>query len=161
MEVLLRRLSEILSQEIAHYGKLLGILSTERRALTGNSPEGINEILKLQNTLILELKALEEARLTIMGKLVEQFQTSAQRLTLTQLASRVGEPFASEYWDLSQRLEALLRKLEKVNQDNAYLIDRSIDNLNATLRLFAASDPLGFGYTRRNELKGKQVCEVV
>jgi flagellar biosynthesis/type III secretory pathway chaperone len=153
MESLLRSLSEILSQEIVQYSKLLGVLSDERRVLVGNSPERINELLKLQNTLILELKALEEARVTVMEKLIEQFQTSAQKLTLAQLALLVEEPFATEYRDLSRQFRELLRRLEQVNQNNAYLIDRSIDNVNTTLRLFAASDPFGLGYSNGNVLK--------
>lgn len=164
MELLLRRLSEILSQEIAQYSRLLDILSTERWTLVGNNIERINEILKHQETLILELKALEEARTTIMDKLVELFQTSTQKLTLVELASQVEEPFASEYKKLSGQFSKLLQQVEQVNRNNAYLIDRSLDYVNGSLRLFTASDLFRIGYSDNKNLKprqGKQLYETV
>jgi flagellar biosynthesis/type III secretory pathway chaperone len=147
MQPLLERLSEILSQEIAQYSKLLDILSVERHAIVGDSAERIHDILKQQETLILELKTLEEARVTIMDKFVEQFQTSTQKLTLLELATLVKEPFASEYKELSRQLGELLQQLEQVNRDNMYLIDHSLDYVNSALRLFAAADFFGVGYS--------------
>ena len=166
MEPLLRRLSEILFQEIAQYSKLLDILSIERHAIAVDSAERIHEILKQQETLILELKALEEARVTVMNKLVEQFQTSTQKLTLLELAAQVKEPFASEYKELSRQLGELFQQLEQVNQDNAYLIDRSLDYVNSSLRLFAATDLFGVGYSRnaknlKYQVEGKHIYKTV
>ena len=160
---LLKRLSEILSQELAQYSKLLELLSIKRYALVGNSAEQIYEILKQQETLILALKALEEARVVVMNKLAQRFQISAQKLTLLDLASRVEEPFASAYKELSQQFAELLLQLEQANRDNAYLIDRSLDYINSSLRLFAAADVLGAGYfdskTLKPQSKGKHVCQ--
>ncbi|MCZ6679630.1 MAG: flagellar export chaperone FlgN, partial [Candidatus Poribacteria bacterium] len=156
MELLLGRLSEILSQEIVQYSRLLDILSTERLTFAVNSAERINEILKQQETLILELKALEEARIAVMNKLVEPLQIEVHQLTLAELASQIEEPFASEYKKLSQKLGELLLQLEQVNQDNAYLIGRSLDYVNSSLRLFAASDLFSLGYLDSTPLKPRQ-----
>ena len=164
MKPLLRRLSQILSQEVVQYSKLLNILSVGRRTLVGKSAEQINDTLKQQETLILELRALEEARVAVMDKLVAHFHTSTQKLTLVELASQVGDPFSSEYKQLSHKLNELLGRLEQVNQDNAYLIDRSLDSVNGSLRLFAASDLFGPGYSDNPSLKaqiGQRLYETV
>ncbi len=165
MQLLLARLSEILLQEIVQYGKLLEILSIERYTIASDSIEQIHETLKHQKTLILELKALEEARVAVMHKLAEYFHSSSQELTLLELASQIDEPFASEYEAYSQQFAQLLGQLEQVNLDNAYLIDRSLDYVNNSLRLFFASNLFGIGYLDKNLTstygQGKHIYETI
>ena len=74
MQDLLGRLSEILSQQLVLYNKLLLILSDQRYALPTGNTEDIHEVLTQQETLTLELKALEEARLPIMEKLSQHYK---------------------------------------------------------------------------------------
>ena len=138
MQISLRKLSNILGREHGQYTKLLELLSTQRQAMTSQDPESLNELLKYQGTIILELKALDEARTALMRKLAHSLHIPSSEPTLTQIAQCAEEPFASEYRDFAQRLREVVQAVEKVHQDNSYLLDRSLDHVNGMLRFFTS-----------------------
>ena len=155
MQDLLERLSEILSQELVLYNKLLLILSDQRYALPTGNTEDIHEVLTQQETLTLELKALEEARLPIMEKLSQHLQKPPEQLTLMKLAKLVEEPFSTKYRKLSKRVKSITKQIDDRNQDNKYLTDNSLDLINTSLRLFATCNPFGYNDQDLLHLKGK------
>ncbi len=149
MQVSLRKLSDILGREHGQYRKLLELLSVQREAIVSHHPEDLNEILKYQGTIILELKALDEARAALMRKLARNLCIPGTEPTLSQIADCAEEPFATEYRSFAQQLRGVVQEVEKVHQDNSYLLDRSLDHVNGMLRLFTSAEVAGSGdYTR-------------
>ena len=130
MQDLLGRLSEILSQQLVLYNKLLLILSDQRYTLPTGNTEDIHEVLTQQETLTLELKALEEARLPIMEKLSQHLQKPPEQLTLMKLAKLVEEPFSTKYRKLSRQVKSITKQIDDRNQDNKYLTDNSLELIN-------------------------------
>ena len=155
MQDLLERLSEILSQQLVLYNKLLLILSDQRYALPTGNTEDIHEVLTQQETLTLELKALEEARLPIMEKLSQHLQKPPEQLTLMKLAKFVEEPFSTKYRKLSKQVKSITKQIDDRNQDNKYLTDNSLDLINTSLRLFATCNPFDYNDQDLLHLKGK------
>ena len=155
MQDLLERLSGILSKELVLYDKLLLTLSDQRFALPIGNAEDIHEVLMQQETLTLELKALEEARLPIMDKLSQRLQKPPELLTLIELAKLVEEPFSTKYKKLSKQVKSITQQIEDLNQGNKYLTDNSLDLINTSLRLFATCNPFGYNDQDLLHLKGK------
>jgi DNA-binding transcriptional ArsR family regulator len=155
MQDLLERLAEILSQQLVLYNKLLLNLSDQRCTLPTGNTEDIHEILMQQETLTLELKALEEARLTLMKKLSQHLQKPAEQLTLMKLANMVEEPFSSKYKKLSKQVKNITQQIDDRNQANKYLTDNSLDLINTSLRLFATCNPYGYNDQDLLHFKGK------
>ena len=155
MQDLLERLSEILSQQLVLYNKLLLILSDQRYALPTGNTEDIHEVLTQQETLTLELKALEEARLPIMDKLSQHLQKPPELLTLMELAKLVEEPVSTKYRKLSKQVKSITKQIDDRNQDNKYLTGNSLDLINTSLRLFSTCNPFGYNDQDLSHLKGK------
>jgi len=165
MQLLLKKLSNILNQQVTQYNRLLTLLSCERQTIASDNPEELDELVKHQGTLILELKALEEARLALMDKIAARFRIDAIGLTLSRLSILVDEPYSSEYRRVGRQLSDIMNKLEAMNKDNAYLIDRTLDYVNGVLRIFTTPDILARGYSAFNKfgrqtIQGRLLCEM-
>mgnify|MGYP001187136931 FL=1 len=155
MQDLLDRLSGILLKELVLYDKLLLILSDQRYTLPAGNAEDIHEVLTQQETLTLELKALEEARLSIMNKLSQHLQTPLEQLTLIELAKLVEEPFSTKYKKFSKQVKGMMKQIEDLNQDNKYLTDHSLAFINISLRVFTACNSFDYNDQDPFHLKGK------
>jgi len=165
MQPLLKKLSNILNQQLTQYNRMLELLSCERQTIVSDKPEELDELVKHHGTLILELKALEEARLALMDKIAARLRINANSLTLSRLSILVDESYASEYRKVGGQLSAVMSEIEAMNKDNAYLIDRTLDYVNGALRIFTAPDILVRGYSALNKLgrqslQGKLLCEM-
>ena len=165
MQLLLKKLSNILNQQVTQYSRLLELLSNERQTIVSDKPEELDELMKQQGTLILELKALEEARLALMDKIAAHFRINASSLTLSRLSVLVDEPYSSEYGRVGKQLSEIMNGMEAKNKDNAYLIDRTLDYVNGALRIFTTPDILARGYSALNNLgrqsiQGKLLCKM-
>jgi len=165
MQLLLKKLSHILNRQVTQYNRLLELLSCERQTIVSDNPEELNELVKHQGTLILELKALEEARLALMDKIAAQFRINAGSLTLSRLSMLVDEPYSLEYRRVGRQLSGIMNRIEAMNKNNAYLIDRTLDYVNGALRIFTAPDILARGYSALNKfgrqtIQGRLLCEM-
>jgi flagellar biosynthesis/type III secretory pathway chaperone len=143
---------EILSREVECYSTLVELLQEERRYIASNDVDRLNEVLKRQNTVILEIKALEEARRALMRKFSEILDLPFEELTLMRLTDVVDEPYSeilSRYGDL---IDELTVKIQELNADNSYLIDKSIEYIVGALHIFVSTGAI--------PKQGSLVCDV-
>lgn len=148
----LRKLLEILSRESGCYSMLLELLQEEHDCIGRNDVDKLNEIVNRQNTVILELKALEEARSSLVKKIARDLGISAEGLSLTALAEHVDEPFSETLISYGNRIDELSRKIQQINANNSYLIDKSISFIVSALRIFATADAI--------PKQGSLICDV-
>ncbi|MCD6505965.1 flagellar protein FlgN [Candidatus Poribacteria bacterium] len=139
MHRLLGKLIEILSREVDRYSGLVELMREERGHIASNNVDQLDEVLKHQNTIILELKALEEARKVLIRKLAELLGLPFEGVTLRKLIDVVEEPYATMLAGYGDRIDELVAEIKRLNDDNSYLIDKSIEYITGALQIFISA----------------------
>lgn len=135
-EHLFEDLAHVLRQEMSCYEKLLNLLRWEKEFLVAGDPEALSEQVKQKETLSLEVKVLEEARLGLMRKIGGHLGIEDGELTcsaLTQLAPPSSAPF---YEALLARFKQLIGEVAEVNKQNGVLLEGSLHYTRSLLTLF-------------------------
>ena len=118
-------LAQVVRQEIECYERVLGLLRDEKGLLIRGDLEALGERVKQKETLGLEIKVLEEARLGLMRKIGTLLEISEQHLTCSKLAELAPPSSALLYQALLARFRQLIGQVEKINEQNGLLLDRS------------------------------------
>lgn len=136
---MLEDLTQVLKQETGKYEALLRLLRQERGLIVKGNLTPLAELVKRKETLVLELKVIQEARVALMTRLSAHYGIPLAELTLFRLAELVPALHATSYRALLIRLASLVTKLVEENEWNAALLDRSIAFIKGSLSFLTAA----------------------
>jgi flagellar biosynthesis/type III secretory pathway chaperone len=159
---LMQELAGILEVEIDQYYDLLRLLRDQREKIIAADIRSAEEIIKRQETAILKIKTLEEARKCIVSKLAQYFDNPSEEFTLVELADLVDRPYNEWFTTYQREIVSLIRELENLRESNAYLIKQGLHYVNGVLKIFASVQSTDLAYSRdgkleREKKKGKYV----
>ena len=162
VEISLEELVEILDAELYQYGELIRLFQAQREAFTSSDVSSFEEISKQQGTVVLKIKTLEEARKSIASRLAQYFDVPAEGLTLGKLATLVDDQYSERCVEYQEEILSLIRELESLRENNAYLIQQALHYVSGVLRIFASSNAAEPAYSSggQQELKmrkGKRI----
>ncbi|MFQ5658725.1 MAG: flagellar protein FlgN, partial [Candidatus Methylomirabilales bacterium] len=129
-------LAHVLRQEMGCYEKLLNLLRREKAFLLAGHREALAEQVKQKETLGLEVKVLEEARLGLMRKIGVYLGIEDGELTCSALAQLAPPSNAPFYEALLVRFEQLIGEVAEVNKQNGMLLEGSLQYTRSLLTLF-------------------------
>ncbi len=118
---------KILSEQAQSYKRLLEVLREERVSLLDFNAEGVEELSKEKDTLVLRLRLLEEERIRLMSDF------SDSNISLLKLSEITGNDSIK---DIRLELISLLQSIEELNELNRFLIDRSLNYIRNTRNFF-------------------------
>ncbi len=161
-ESLLEELVEILDAELHQYRELLRLLQAQRESFAASDISSFEEISKQQGTVVLKVKTLEEARKSIVSRLSQYFDVPPEGLTLGKLATLVDTQYGERYVKYQEEIMFLIKELENLRENNAYLIQQALHYVSGVLRIFASTNAADFAYSNNGRLehkakKGKRV----
>ncbi|MFH0925705.1 MAG: flagellar protein FlgN [bacterium] len=136
METLLLDLEKILFEEISQHERLISLMEKERRYMIKGDIELLSESNKQKETIILEIKMLEEGRIKIIEKLAEYIHLSPSDLTFNKLILQMPSPFKEKFKGYYYRFQNLVKELGSLNKSNLIIIERSLDFINKSLNIF-------------------------
>lgn len=113
----------ILADQINGYGTLLDLLRKERENLISVNSEGVEEISKEKDTVVLRLRLLEEERIRLIHKFVAENGISGD-ISLQRLGEITGE---ASFLDMRLQLISLVQGIAELNEFNRILIERSMN----------------------------------
>ncbi len=113
----------ILTEQVKTYKVLHALLRKERTCLIDIDPERITGISKEKDTVVMRLRLLEDERIRLIRKFVEDNEISGA-MNLKVLAKLTGNDIFNV---LRSRLLSLLQSIDEMNKFNSILIDRSIN----------------------------------
>jgi len=119
---------DILFRQIDGYEALYELLGREREYLVSYDIEGFQSTAKQKDSLVMQLRLLEEERARLTEKFFTERGVFGER-TITRLWELSGD---SRFMTAKYRLQALLKGIEELNQFNRILIDRTMNYLNAS-----------------------------
>ncbi len=159
---LMQELAGILEVEIDQYSDLLRLLRDQREKIIAADIRSVEEIIKRQETAVLKIKTLEEARKCLVSKLAQYFDSPSGEFTLVELANLVDRPYNEWFRTYQKEIVSLIRELENLRESNAYLIQQGLHYVNGVLRIFASVQSTDLAYSRNGKLeqekkKGKYV----
>lgn len=137
--MLLEDLTQVLGQEAEKYDALLRLLRQERDLIVKGNLQALTELVKRKETLVLELKVLQEASLALMTKVSVMYGIPMAELTLFRLADIVPASHATSYLGLLNRVALLATKLVEENDWNAALLDRSVAYVRGSLSFLTSA----------------------
>ncbi|MFH1625988.1 MAG: flagellar protein FlgN [Pseudomonadota bacterium] len=153
LDSLLEDLLTSLDRETALYQNLLLILQREKQAVVGLAFDDLNESNKEKETLILQARAFEEARLVLSERLAEQLKIPAHKLTLLHLSDAVEEPYSAKLKTYRSNLLSLLSSIQEINRVNETLIAHSLDCFTGSLSLLTSLVSSGSTYLDTGRLQ--------
>lgn len=131
---------EILEQQVDGYKKLLKIAEEKQIILIGNDINQLDQLNKNEQKLLLQLTKLENYRLQIVQNLEGQFGNPGVTRSLKEIAESAPEPYQSPLNKIYKELNELVAKLDKVNQENAGLIQQALKYVNFAMDTFAKDE---------------------
>jgi hypothetical protein len=150
---LMQELAGILEVEIDQYCDLLQLLRDQRERIIAADIRSVEEIVKKQETTVLKIKTLEEARKSLVSNLAQYFDSSSEDFTLLELADMVDSPYSEWFMTYQKEIVSLIRKLENLRESNAYLIQQGLHYVNGVLRIFASARSTDLAYSRNGQLE--------
>jgi flagellar biosynthesis/type III secretory pathway chaperone len=137
--ILLDNVAQVLGRETEKYEALLRLLRQERGLIVKGNLQALSELVKRKETLVLELKVLQEARLALMTKVSAMYGIPMVELTLFRLIDFVPASYATSYRELLDRLAVLATELVEENNWNAALLDRSVAYARSSLSFLTSA----------------------
>lgn len=162
MDEKFENLLEILDKEVELYGELLNLLQMERQYMVDLSLDRLHECSNQKETIILDLKVLEESRLDIADSLRNGHPSESP--TLSMLIDMAPSRYKKGLESCRSNLISLVNSIREINQINGILAERAINytkNSLSFLNRLAHELPvyLPSGRMEQHVKAGKLVCK--
>jgi len=139
VESLTKKLTDIVSREISQFELVLQLMADQQNYLVANDLENLNRVVKEQEEAILKVRELEKSRLLIIDEISDMTEDDSENLTLTQIAKKLALPQAEKLQRLQKTLLDLHEKITRAKSRNEFLIKKSMEHIEGTVRLLASS----------------------
>ncbi len=162
VKIWMDELVEILDAELYQYSELLRLLYAQRESFAASDISSFEEITKKQETVVLKIKTLEEARKSIVSRLAQHFGIPHEGLTLARLATLVETQYSEKCETYQKEIISLTKELGDIRESNAYLMQQALHYVNGVLRIFASDHSADIAYSGNGQLehrveKGKRI----
>jgi hypothetical protein len=139
VESLTNKLTDIVSREVKQFELFLKLLIDQQNSLVANDLEKLNRVVKEQEEAILVTRELEKSRMRIIAEISERLDDDPNNLTLSRITRSLGQPQARKLERMQKTLTELHAKINRVKSKNEFLIKRSMEYIDGTVRLLASS----------------------
>lgn len=136
-------IKNILSEQVSGYRTLMEVLRKEREYLVQFNAPGVEALSKEKDTVVLQLRLLEEERIRLVRAFAADRQL-AEDLSLQRLAELTGDEM---FQKLRLQLISLLQGIVELNEFNRVLIERSSGVVKNALQFLSS---LGVNPTTKN-----------
>lgn len=139
IQSLLAEMLKVLGLEFRQYRNLLDLLHDQRNCFSSGDIESFEGIGKQQETTILKIKMLEEARRPIVSRLAHYYGIPSDECTLAMLTTLVDGPYRRRIVRCRNEAQSIIGQLEAARDGNAYLIRQMLHHVTSVLRIFTSS----------------------
>lgn len=139
MGALLKQLEEVLREELEIYEDILALSKTKTGCLVEGNVKRLDNIVRSEQVLILKIGKLEEERFRILKEISKDIEIDVDRITLTDLLNKIDTDSEHHLKEIQQKITSVLSELEKVNQTNSRLIQKSLEHINHSIKLMTSA----------------------
>ncbi|MBI5191916.1 MAG: flagellar protein FlgN [Nitrospirae bacterium] len=124
-------LLEILEKEVDVYHEFLSILQVERQYMVDLSLDKLHECANHKETIILNLKILEESRVDVTGMIQDEYHSGP--LTLLMIINIAPMRYKKALESCRSNLLSLVNSIREINQINGILAERAVNYTRTSL----------------------------
>jgi len=145
--VLIEKLTDVLRKEASLYEDFLSVQKGKTDILVKGNVLELEKMVKTEQSYFEKIQELESEREQIIERIAQVFHTDLSTLTLTQIINNyVNQEQASELKNLRDKILNTVNELKKVNEQNARLINNSLEYINFSINLIASANNGGSRY---------------
>lgn len=144
---LIENLVTLLGEEHEIYGELAGVLELEHAALLAMEVSELGVCTSRKETLALRLRALDESRRLIAGRLATLLGVPKEAVTITRLCGAAGGAASVRLQLAAERLKMVVQRCHELNQVNSIAARKGLELASGAIQfLLAPPDPAGRVY---------------
>lgn len=125
-------LKSILIEQINGYRALMNILQRERAYLLNFNPQGIEDLSKEKDNMVLKLRLLEEERIRLVDIFFREKDIDGDR-GINRLYEITGD---EDFKVIRLQFISLIQAISELNEFNRILIERSLNFLKGATSIF-------------------------
>lgn len=133
---MINELANILEQEARVYDSILNISRNKTKIIVEGKVTELENIVKLEQSLVLQIGRLENLREEIVEKCAEQLGVNPSDITVSELVKHLKGDHAKKLKASQQKMASTLSDLKNTNDLNSKLIKNSLDFINFSINLF-------------------------
>lgn len=140
MTRLYKKMANILEQKLFLYKEFIGLLQREWDVVTEYSLEGLQEVIKKKEVLILKMQVLEESRAETIRSLSEMLGVPPEKLTVNEMVRLRKDPSNLKLRELRKRLMDQIEVIKGLNDKNRGLVNHSSLSLKQSFSFMYRAD---------------------
>jgi hypothetical protein len=118
------RLRALLAELTRAYTAMESLAESRQRAMSGADLNALGASVQQENQIVQRIAALDEERASIVRLVAQESRLDPATTTITQLASKLPEPWQSELTDEARRLRVLIERVQRVNAAGQLAADK-------------------------------------
>lgn len=158
----LNELMDVLEREAGIYDELLKISQNKTDLIVKNKVSDLDNITKLEQTLVLNMSKLEELRENIINDLTAELGVNQSEMTISELLKYIDKSQVQKLEAYKTNLLSKINEIKEINDLNSKLIKNSIDYINFSINVLSSA-PADNNYDNTgitNETKKKTFFDV-
>jgi len=140
LEAVFNELIDVLDQEIDIYNDIFKISRDKTGIIVEGNVDGLEKIVQEEQKLVVKVAQMENQRNIILYKISRALAMKADEITLSTLIDNTEGPIRDKLKDRQQGLQKLINELMECNNINSKLIRNSLDYIDFSINLIAASE---------------------
>lgn len=133
-------LIETLSDEVFLYKQLLEILQKKQQAILMGDVDKLRECVLEENLSVQKIRSVADKRKDNIHKLGQFNKSLNEEPRLNTIINIAPLKYSLEFENLRVRLKTNLNQIDKINRENSYVLNASIEHVRNLVNLFLQVD---------------------
>jgi len=155
------KIIDVLEQETAIYESILKISESKTNIIVEGKIAALENIIKLEQSLILKMRELEDKREELVSRLSEELNVDSSELTISEVSKHLQDEKASELKLKQEKMIGVLGSLKSSNELNSRLIKNSLDYIDFSINLLTAIDSGNNSYSDSGKIGSSKNRNIV
>jgi len=134
-------LLSILEEQTRCYERVYQLKEAEQGLILSGNPQQLEENTREIERLGLTIHSLEKARQDLVESLAQQYGLSSRAPALEEVLGVADPESAEALQKMATRLVAVLERTSRINEDNAWLLRRSMDFIDRSIEVLTGHPP--------------------
>ncbi len=135
---LISRLNAVLEQETKIYEAISKISKSKTNIIVQGKVQELENMVKLEQALILQLGKLENEREKTVENLAKQLDIKSSQFTISELARHLGGEAGQKLKTYQEHLARSINNLKDANELNSKLIKNSLEYIEFSINLISS-----------------------
>ncbi len=143
---LTKQLVDILNRENDIYETLSKVSNNKTDLIVGGKVNELENITKIEQSLIIKIAKLEDERESIVDKLCIILEKKPEEVTISALVDKLGQEESDELKACQEKIVKTISNLRSTNDLNAKLIKNSLEYIDFSINMMTSIDNVNNSY---------------